>query len=108
MSRSFLPPKATPSATKKLMPPSIGMHGGGQQPGDPPPTGDPPLGWANTASLISTNAAIAKRLMWVFVIFILFQNNFLSLVGSVDVDVYKVHTRLNLRQIYTFSSVTDG
>jgi hypothetical protein len=36
---SFLPPRAKPAAKSKLIPPSIGTHGGGQHGGPPPPTG---------------------------------------------------------------------
>jgi len=34
-STNFFAPYAAPAAIKKVIPPSIGIQGGGQQPGDP-------------------------------------------------------------------------
>ena len=76
---SFLPPRAKPAAKSKLIPPSIGTHGGGQHGGPPPPTGGggATTGCANKSGMlmVSKTKVVSNKLKSTF-FFIELKNNF--------------------------------
>lgn len=66
MSLTFLYPKPIPAAIRKPIPPSIGIHGGGQQ-GGCPATGGPP--WAIKPTRMAEVANIVIEAISLFVQF---------------------------------------
>jgi len=61
-------PIAAARATRNPIPPSIGIHGGGQHGGPPgPPGGPPPAGWLNIEKDINTNIIVEIVIIQFFI-----------------------------------------
>ena len=61
-------PNKTLKKVKKLIPPSIGMHGGGQKGGNPPLLWSPPPpgpGWAGKMRIINTKLIIKNNFLFI-------------------------------------------